>query len=241
MAKPKLLVLGNSHTRMLVKALPQLKGKVELPFEAEIHWIKTNPDSALGTMMYEDAKALASKLSPDNVLLVSLLGTIHSVVGLIEHDIPYCVGTGNRQPPPGTQRQLIPQRVGEAWFKRQIEREVLASSLIKASKARCYHMMAPPPKPTIPPKSRPRPRYRAEEGKQYAFADPGIRLALWKIEAPIVEAHLRAAGAAALPVPAGTTDSDGFLLPEFWDVDVTHANETYGALILKMMAEYFRS
>ncbi len=37
MSKRKLLVLGNSHTRMLVRALSQHEGRAELPFETEIH------------------------------------------------------------------------------------------------------------------------------------------------------------------------------------------------------------
>ncbi len=114
-------------------------------------------------MMYEDAKLLASKLSVDDMLMVSWLGTMHNIVGLIEHDTPYCIGIDNLQPLPGAKRRLFPHRVGEAWFKYLIERETVASSLIKISKARRFHMMAPPPKPVVPPKSRPRPKQGAEE------------------------------------------------------------------------------
>ncbi len=45
-------------------------------------------------------------------------------------------------------------------------------------------------------------------------------------------------GAEFIPVPESALDSDGYLAPAYEGVDVTHANEAYGALMWSSIAAH---
>lgn len=61
------------------------------------------------------------------------------------------------------------------------------------------------------------------------------RVALWRVLDELLQEKTEAAGATFVPIPDGTTDEDGVLLPEFDFGDATHANAAYGALVWKQL------
>jgi hypothetical protein len=40
-------------------------------------------------------------------------------------------------------------------------------------------------------------------------------------------------GGRFVPVPAETVDAEGYLLPAYWQPDITHANAAYGEIMLR--------
>ncbi|MBR0644715.1 hypothetical protein [Plastoroseomonas hellenica] len=60
------------------------------------------------------------------------------------------------------------------------------------------------------------------------FTPPTVRLKLWLTIQDLVQDIARARGVPYVPVPPSTQDEHGFLLREFWDWDVGHANHAYG-------------
>jgi len=99
---------------------------------------------------------------------------------------------------------------------------------------RVVHMMAPPPKREL---GRERKKFVSPDGEVTfrQFGSPWTRLAIWRMEAEIVASHLEQFGIESCPLPERVHDPDGFLLPEFSAVDVTHANAAYGALVLEQL------
>jgi hypothetical protein len=66
------------------------------------------------------------------------------------------------------------------------------------------------------------------------IASPDRRRRLWLLHSDIYRDACSKFGAGFISVPAESMDSDGFLLPEYWE-NSTHANEAYGALVLKQL------
>jgi len=68
------------------------------------------------------------------------------------------------------------------------------------------------------------------------LTSPVIRLKLWRLLQDLYEDEATKAGVEFIPVPDTVTDADGFLKPEFWAGDVTHANSAYGQVMLAHVA-----
>lgn len=68
---------------------------------------------------------------------------------------------------------------------------------------------------------------------------PHVRLKLWYLLQEMLADQARRVGAAFVPIPSGAQDEDGFLKPEYWTRDVTHANADYGRLMFEAMLAAF--
>ena len=66
---------------------------------------------------------------------------------------------------------------------------------------------------------------------------PIIRLKLWHVLQALYKEQAEQDDVEFLPVPEAVKDQTGFLKPEFWAEDVTHANSAYGQIMLKYLAE----
>lgn len=66
---------------------------------------------------------------------------------------------------------------------------------------------------------------------------PLIRLKLWTVIQELMADIAREHGASFLPAPAEAQDETGFLRPEFWVADATHANLLYGQILLDQLLE----
>lgn len=67
-----------------------------------------------------------------------------------------------------------------------------------------------------------------------------IRWKLWKLIQTWYREISEDEGVAFLPVPDTVLTDDGFLRPEFWADDATHANAAYGYIMLERIAEAFK-
>ncbi|MEO0635849.1 MAG: hypothetical protein AAFY73_04315 [Pseudomonadota bacterium] len=64
-----------------------------------------------------------------------------------------------------------------------------------------------------------------------------VRQKVWQIHSDLYHREGQANGFELLPCPAGTRDAEGFLKPEFYSNDATHANPAYGELVLQQMEQ----
>jgi len=62
-----------------------------------------------------------------------------------------------------------------------------------------------------------------------------MRVAAWDALQECLQETAEAAGAQFLAIPAGVQDTDGLLLPEYCSPDATHANATYGRLVVQTL------
>jgi hypothetical protein len=62
---------------------------------------------------------------------------------------------------------------------------------------------------------------------------PHVRLKLWYLLQEMLQAAAARVNARFISVPAESQDEDGYLLPQYWQPDITHANASYGEVMLK--------
>ena len=74
-----------------------------------------------------------------------------------------------------------------------------------------------------------------------AITDPYVRLKLWHVLQDLIAEAATRHGACFIPVPDELRDKEGFLKPEHWANDVTHANEVYGDIMLRKVVEELRA
>jgi hypothetical protein len=66
---------------------------------------------------------------------------------------------------------------------------------------------------------------------------PYVRLKLWFLLQEMLAEAARQVGGKFIPVPRKVQDEDGFLQPQYWHYDVTHANSLYGEVMLRRIVE----
>lgn len=223
--RPRMLVIGNSHIQM-VRAAQEVAGDRGYDFES--HWLKSRRH---GEMTLAEAEARIATLGEGDLLVLARLGAQHNLLGLLEHERPYRVFDPVAAPEPGAaSKPPIPVAVLRAEFAALCARDTVMDSLCAIRPCRIVHFGPPPPKRQL---DRPF-KFREVDGQmiRFAFNDPLTRLALWRIEAEAVAAHLSALGVENCPVPAEAVDAQGFLDARYGAGDATHANAGYGALLL---------
>lgn len=234
-ASPRILVVGNSHTQALRSALAARAEEARPTHGAEVLRLKSPKDPRIGDASVEEVEAAAARLEPDDLLVLSRLGTQHYAYGTFQMDPPFSVvDLDTRQNRGPLEWEVIPIAVLTQALAMPHRDWSLEARLRRATTARTLHL-APPPakrnlvnvgKRTVAPGAEPVLRI---------YNDPFVRLAVWKIEMAVLAGHLGHLGIEPLPPPGDACDEDGFLLPEFGADDVGHANAAYGELVLRQL------
>jgi hypothetical protein len=72
---------------------------------------------------------------------------------------------------------------------------------------------------------------------QIRLTSPLVRLKLWHVLQNLYREQAERSGAEFIPVPEAVKDPQGFLRRDLWHDDATHANPTYGAIMLAYLEE----
>ena len=220
-----ILILGNSHVRALKKAAGG-DGRFT------VHWLKDKPEDKVGDILLDAAHALIDALAPGDALVLSRIGTMHNVQGLVHHDLPFTL-TGDA----AGGRHLIPQGTMRADLERRITaREGLVPKLARRAPCPVLHLMPPPPKQHL---HLPEDRdlvYRGRSIAEVGFAPAPERLAMWRLEERVLADHLTAVGVQHVPPPPETLTPEGYLHPDYQANDTTHGNVAYGRRVLAQLA-----
>ena len=73
--------------------------------------------------------------------------------------------------------------------------------------------------------------------EQVTLTAPTVRLKLWHVLQEIYKEQAEDEGVEYIPVPDAVTDERGYLKPQFWAHDATHANPAYGQVVLDHLIE----
>lgn len=237
--KRKIFVIGDSHTRVLGKAEELRVQSGDSPSECafDIHWILTKKgDKSRGDMPLEEAVAIAKALGPDDIVVISLAGTLHNIFGLLRHDPPFDFYTADDDHvESGT--QIIPFHAVKdlLYDSARNNRNIIA--IKKAASCRIFHLPTPAPKEDNEFIQEKTVRYRDRFVLDAGINSPAIRLKLWELEMEVVEELCREWGMSFIPAPLGSQTDAGFLKKDYYGADATHANEAYGQLVLRQLED----
>jgi len=236
------LIVGSSHTKALREANESCDGS-EINFsEINIHWLINDKHSgtspALGDTHFSDIVPKIRDLRTTDLFFMTILGTFHNIIGLLRHDVNFDVfKIGDRYDEYSVYPTIIPRRAVEDMIRENIETNTSIRRLKKETVASCFHLATPPPKGDNQYISDHARNYRGQSVKEIGINPPDLRLKLYNIEMSVLAEVCREWGIGFVPAPSEALTADGFLKPEFYANDATHANPAYGALVLRQLAD----
>ena len=232
-------VIGTSHIVALRRALPPGQDRFEVIDLSRPR--PGRPPAAAARVREPDARHVASfraTLNPDSHFVSMLGGNDHNAIGLIEHPQRFdLLEPGREADGIDPERDLIPYDALRAMLEQRIEPYLQwLAALAPAFSGRKLHLCSPPPVPSaehirkFPGVS----RGRLNQGVMPAR----IRAKLYDMSSDIFRTGCAELGIEFLPPPRKPPMPTGFLKPEYWNPDPTHANSDYGRLLLKQIEEH---
>lgn len=238
MVKRKVVIVGDSHTYAIQKAIAAQKA-ADPEFEFEAYRFKRpKRGKDFGDLTARQILRLIKKLTPRDVVVSTIGGNHHSAFGLIQHPVAFDVLLPGREEAVAEGAQIVPYRAVRDYFLGRLERgdSELVSKLASAARCPVYHLTPPPPK-------RDDDFIRSNHETQFAargLMDNGVspaplRYKLWKLQTDLTRRMYEKAGVKQLMPPQKAMDEDGYLRPDFYAKDATHANKKYGTLVLRQI------
>jgi hypothetical protein len=233
MGKDQIVVVGDSHTHALRVVLKRGWTAPRGWAISARRFLRLKNGSSIGDVSFEAVLDECAALGPGD-LLVSMVDSNHSnIVGLIQHPEPFDMVDADTPPGPGA---LIPRAAFRAWFEQGLRVGDCARviALAQAGGAhRTLHLAPPPPKADVAHiLNRPETHFTANGIHERGVSPAPLRLRLWQVQIEATRAILAPYGIDVLDPPPGTRTPEGYLRPEFYGEDATHANAAYGARVL---------
>jgi hypothetical protein len=231
----RIFLFGDSHSHAIQRAIQKRQGKKQAAPLAAHRLLKEKNGKHIGDTTFEQFLEATAKLGPNDVVLSMIGGNQHAVFSTIQHPQPFDFFTPEG-PACDPAAGLVPYRALEDTFVRGLRSGDGKSleALRKATSARVVHIIPPPPKSdTGFIEKHHETRFAQEELARLGVSPPQLRLKFWRLQARVLEEICNALGIEVMMPPARAVDEEGFLRPEFYAQDATHANWRYGERVLR--------
>lgn len=233
------LIVGDSHTVALQEALAARLAREQaslIEFEIlRVGLTKPNGNKIPGPTADEIIIRLEQS-SPHEVLVSVIGGNQYNALGLLRHPEPFDVlePGGDTTGAPGA--RIIPYAIMTQVFAEHLRngRSAEMIRLRAAFTGRAFHMAPPPPK-----QDNEYIRQRAEKDFRQEkvvppINDPHARLRLYRLQVEGLKRLCATLEMGVVEAPSETTNG-GFLAPDYWGKDATHANAEYGEVMLRQL------
>lgn len=234
--RPRILLFGDSHSNAVQRAVEKRSGKGESAPLCVYRLLKEKNGRSLGDTSFEDFVQIAGQLTADDVVISMIGGNQHAVFSTVQHPQPFDFFAPGEPDPAGNSPQLVPFRALEEAFESGLRRGDGKSidALRKATIARVVHVIPPPPKQDNAHIQQHHESLFAKEGlTSRGVSRPELRLKFWRLQTRVLEKLCGEMGVEILMPPARTVNEAGFLRPEYYAQDATHANWRYGERVLR--------
>lgn len=229
-------IIGDSHVDALKDALAD-GHEAALDFQV-FRLAKLKNGKPFGDIPVDEARRQVRALGRDGLVVCAFGGNQHSVLSLVQHPRPFDFALPGEPLSLKPGAELIPFHA----IRMLLAESVTASfrnvtSLQEVASGAVVHLAPPPPKADEAHILRSVETYFIEQGlTHYGVTDAAIRLKMWRVQTMILRELCGKAGVIFLPSPAETLTPEGFLAPEFYAKDATHANRRYGQSVLNQIA-----
>jgi len=241
--RPRQIVLfGDSHSHAVQSAIQKRIGKGQAAPLTAYRLLKEKNGSHIGDTSFEDFLKLIGKLEANDVVLSMIGGNQHAVYSTIQHPQAFDFFEPGQEGLASQSREIIPYRAIEAAFATGLRRGDGKSleAIRAATVARVVHIIPPPPK---------RDNAFVEQHHESLFAveglaargvsPPELRLKFWKLQTRVLEKLCAEFGIEVMMPPPPALEHRGFLRPEYYARDATHANWRYGERVLREVESRF--
>jgi hypothetical protein len=233
----KICLFGDSHAYAIQRAIERRQKKgLAVPLTAH-RLLKEKNGILLGDTTFEAFLDLAAGLKPDDIVVSVIGGNQHAVFSTVQHPRPFdFVNPVDPHETFAPGAEVIPYRVLREYFAKGIRgRDGLSlEALRKRTQARVVHCMAPPPKRDNSHILRHHEsRFAQDDIVSLGVSSPELRMKFWKLQTDLLVEFCASLNIEVMYPPAEACDQDGFLATEFYANDATHANPSYGELVLQ--------
>ncbi|MBP1805043.1 hypothetical protein [Rubellimicrobium aerolatum] len=234
-------IIGDSHIQAIKKALLDRTNAGAKPRISALRLTGKKQ----GDLTFDEAVAFAAQRGPEDILAVIRRGNFYNTLALIQHPQAFDLlepGADAADLQEGA--ELVPHAVMKDFFTSTIQSGYVKMHrrLREASPAPVICLEVPPPKEDAEHIRRSAETFFVQNNIAEAGVTPApIRLKLWKLQQSALAASCHELGIDYLPSPAGTRNERGFLRPEFYAPDATHANAAYGELVLRQLEAISRT
>lgn len=200
----------------------------------DINWLlKKRSEKVRGELKLKDAIERASLLNANEIVAILVLGAAHNKYGLLEHEQPFDVlSPGGENNKPSKELLFIPYNAVWDMLETDIKKNKTIQNIKKASRCRVIHISTPPPKEDNDFIKNSTNKLR---GDGISISSASVRLKLWNLEMNVIRHVCNEWGIQFLPAPESAMTPDGYLKPEYYGIDATHANTAYGELVLRQL------
>jgi hypothetical protein len=238
----EILLFGDSHSHAVQSAIQKRIGKGQAAPLTAHRLLKEKNGSHIGDTSFEDFLKLIGKLDANDVVLSMIGGNQHAVYSTIQHPQAFDFFEPGQEGIPTQATEIIPYRAIEAAFATGLRRGDGKSlqAIRAATVARVVHIIPPPPK---------RDNAFVEQHHESLFAveglatrgvsSPELRLKFWKLQTRVLETLCAEFGIEVMMPPPPALEHRGFLRPEYYARDATHANWRYGERVLREVESRF--
>jgi len=240
---PRAIAFGDSHSHALQRAIEKRKGKGQPIPLAVYRLLKEKDGSQIGDTTFEAFLKQITALEPGDLVISMIGGNQHAVLSTIQHPQPFDFFTPGSTELPEPGLEIIPYRALVELFAtglRKGDRQML-EAFRNATTARVVHIIPPPPKADNAFIEQHHERLFAKEGITHrGVSTPQLRLKFWALQTRVLRSMCRRLGIETIAPPLAAL-SDGFLRPEYYASDATHANWRYGERLLRVIEKRFLS
>ncbi|GAA4764072.1 hypothetical protein [Novosphingobium ginsenosidimutans] len=235
----RIMLFGDSHSYAMQRAAERRdKKRLEVPIA--IHrLLKQKNDVIIGDTTLEQFVEKIRKLTPDDSVISMIGGNQHAVFSTIQHPRPFDFLEPSRPDwVPATGSEIIPYAVLRANFAEGIAggdgKSIMA--LRDATAAHVVHVLPPPPKrDTAHILKHHESKFAEDNIAKLGVSSAELRMKCWILQKDVLVKFCRKIDVEVMFPPEEACDADGFLLPEYYANDATHANPSYGELIMQKL------
>lgn len=226
------LVIGNSHTNAIIRALER---EPRPGFEA-LNILIGEQHPRVEAKHIVPAMIEADRYS---TIVCSFGGSEHTVLGLLEAPQPFDFRTPETDEADPA-RAAIPYAMVEALLTSMLVTPLINWRVAREAFDGPIYQLASPPPFRDPPTGIVWPTLFNDKLER-GFTPASIRMKLYRTHCAVVRAACAALDIGYIEHPRRVVDPDGFLLKRYWTREPTHGNARYGSLVLDQIAALARN
>lgn len=234
---PKIILFGDSHSYAVQRAIER-RVKKNIPVNIQVYrLLKQKGNIHIGDTTLDKFIDIAKSLRESDVIYSMIGGNQHAVISTIQHPMPFdFVGPSTSLEVTGEGMEIIPYHVIRNFFDEGVRRGdgLSIAALRSAVRAPVIHIIPPPPKRDNEHiRSHHESRFADDGIAELGVSPPMLRMKCWQLQTDLLQEFCSQIDVQTMLPPAEARDKDGFLLPEFYANDATHANPLYGELLMQ--------
>ena len=246
----RIVGVGHSHLTALQRAWQSEENRYNFEFEKLVlARALASRYATVPSILAKDVRAfsppvleLLAERQNDNTAFISLTGgNACNIFGLIEHSTPFdFIDPEEPDIPVENENSTVPYRHIAQLLNEMMNPHLNELIALRAFvKGRLAHFESPPPIRSNDYIRKNLDEFFRKVDTDRAISGSYLRLKLWRMQSRIYSRLCTQINVDFVRAPISAQDGEGFLLPEYYSNNATHANSSYGALVLDLVAKYF--